>query len=203
MTTQPLSLFQIRTDSEEQLQHEAARALEAKDWQRFIFLRPPEWWLPLLETHAPAMPDAVFWSLLFRIYSSYDTTAWARVHFERLFQDARPGRHAAMSLASHELFDSLPDELPVRRGYAGPHWRGLSWTLSRGVAKFFALRAWERSCDAGTPLRPAIVCGTVSKSDIVTIITAFDEYEIVVSPDHVRARRRRVIRSPQRGYSLY
>jgi hypothetical protein len=196
-------ISQIRTANIFQQRLEVAQAIEEQNWKRFVFLHHPRMWLPLFEKHASQMTDDVYWSLLSLIYCTLDTTAHAHGHFARLFSAARPGRRAAMSPAARELFEALPSDVRIYRGYAGPRGRGLSWTLSRDTANFFAIRAWERSCDEGTPLRPVVVRGMVSKSDISTVITAFDENEVVVEPKRVRAKRWRVIQSPQPTHSFY
>ncbi len=85
----------------------------------------------------------------------------------------------------------LPDPLPIFRGVADPgHWRGLSWTLDRDKAAYFATRFGEDGF---------VVSGTTNKDDVWAYITERREEEIVVSPKMVRDVRLLRAKNPERN----
>lgn len=190
------ALHRIRLCDAVDWEREVVDTRDAQDWERLVFLHGCRDWLHVFETHAADMPDSMYWRLLARLYTAYDTVAWAQSRFRDLFAAHRPARESAMDQAEQALFADLPEDVRVFRGYAGQSSGGLSWTLSKRIAKFFAYRAQERS--AGAHLQPTIMTGTVSKADILCFLASRGEHEVVVDPRKVRGRRRRIL-GPLKG----
>ncbi len=72
------------------------------------------------------------------------------------------------------LYDSLPEEVEVYRG--GTSENGISWTLSRRVATWFATQSMQyRNCD-----NCRVFSKTVKKSDIRAVLLDMDEFEVII-----------------------
>ena len=84
-----------------------------------------------------------------------------------------------------EMYNNLPDEVEVFRGTSifendGDSAAGLSWTIDRGVAEFFAFRGKRHREEDG------IVYGAeVPKFDIVAIIEERGEREVILSDEAI------------------
>lgn len=186
------AMYRINMASEDDLGREVAAARLAGDWDRFVFLHRSREWLDAFEAHAPEMSDAAYWPLLTKIYSTYSTVTWAKNRFLALFHAQRLGREASMCHISQDVFDALPSEVRVYRGFAGGDGLGMSWTLSRRIAKFFAYRAQEWR--GSSTEQPTVMSGVATKTDILTVICSRGEYEVVIDPKRVRRRRHRALR---------
>jgi hypothetical protein len=171
-------------------------ARRSSDWMRFVFLHDPAHWIDVFEQHAAQMDDSTFWRVLRHIYSSLDTTTSHHGRLARLFV-SRPVEVALrIDPADADFFHALPDPMKIYRGYADPHSRGFSWTLSLRIAKFFAYRAQERSGDQHS--RPQVLTGLAQKKDVVTLVRFRNEAEVVIDPKLVTQKQRRSL-GPLRG----
>lgn len=185
------AMNQIKTADPETREQVIAEAQAAGDWNRLVFLHSSRDWLDVFERHANEMPDAEYWPLLVRIYSTYASVSWAQERFLKLLSAPRPNRDLLMDAPSRHMFGSLPAEVRVYRGYAGATPFGISWTFSRRTARFFAYRAQEWG--GGLPHQPAVLRGLALKSDILAIICSCNENEVVIDPRKVRQRQRKVL----------
>jgi hypothetical protein len=84
-----------------------------------------------------------------------------------------------MDQAEQNDLAKLPEPLPIFRGYALPRGtpRGLSWTIDRERAEWFAYRFPAE--------RYLVAEGSVRKKDVLALFYGRDEREIVVFPDKV------------------
>jgi len=110
-----------------------------------------------------------------------------RALFLKLLRSPRAQREALMEPAEQEFLRALPDVLRVYRGFAGLRGEGLSWTLDRDKAIWFANRF-----AAGKPLR--IFSGTCRKADLFAYFNSRHDDEIVIDPKLVTRRRISTIR---------
>ena len=101
----------------------------------------------------------------------------------RMFESA--DRHALMTDDEHKALDILPDAIPVYRGYSETNVRkgmtkrrGLSWTLDKEKAIWFAKR-WSHS-DA------KLLSATASKTDVYIYTNVRGEQELVVNPKKLK-----------------
>ncbi len=67
-------------------------------------------------------------------YSSTNKYAYLDLYLA----DEKLGRRAAMNDAELAVFDALPEIVMLYRGARSEQRQGLSWTLERSVAEFFA-----------------------------------------------------------------
>jgi hypothetical protein len=118
----------------------------------------------------------------------------------RLFKSRRPHRELLMSAADRRELAEMPESLMIYRGYRkGAARSGLSWSLSRDRARFFARdgKAERRALLSGYRVAgvPMIVCGRCRKRDVLAYFNGRDEQEIVIDPRNVSGKRSRLIRS--------
>lgn len=94
-------------------------------------------------------------------------------------------------------FEALPDRVTLYRGISSSSCRpsGLSWTLDRDVAHWFAARF--EHVDEGVVLR-----GTVVRSRILALFQERDESEVVVPPKYVYNRKYEAVDLEARGRRL-
>ena len=101
-----------------------------------------------------------------------------KAEVRRLLTSPRPQRERMMNEAEIAEFASMPDLITVYRGFGKASCRqGWSWTTNRAKAVWFA------DLDG---VKPKVVSGVVSKSDVIAYFTRRDESEIVVDPKRVR-----------------
>jgi uncharacterized protein len=122
------------------------------------------------------------------------------VHSENIWQQeeqwidlwiaARDGGHLERAMDEEERakLDALPEQVTVYRGYQRRgRDEGLSWTLERRQAEWFAWRWWESRSGEKEPdyVGPHVAVGTVRRTDILAYFAGRGEEEIVVLPEDV------------------
>lgn len=85
------------------------------------------------------------------------------------------------------LYDALPDRVEIYRGTSrfendGEGAAGLSWTIDRGVAEFFAFRGRSHAESDGR-----VYVAEVFKEDIIVIIEDRGEREVILSEEGVES----------------
>lgn len=100
-----------------------------------------------------------------------------------------------------DVVRNLPKKLKVFRGYNQDDKRdGLSWTLSKDIAEWFALRGEWNNEPAGSC---RIVEGECSIKNVYAYTNDCNEEEIIISPDRVKKKRECVIEyNPDRMQEL-
>jgi hypothetical protein len=161
-----------------------ATAINERDWETYIFAHERPYRFDAIRTliqdgHAtiddlwPAVADA--WSDSENIHQFADE--WLD-----LWRRPSPRKHEAMSEADRAVWGSLPDILTIYRGVnCSEGWEafdalasGLSWTLDREKAVWFANRGSEK---------PFIAKRTIKKSDCFTYVSDRQEQEVIIDHD--------------------
>ncbi|QOP65837.1 hypothetical protein PBI_MINILON_124 [Mycobacterium phage MiniLon] len=160
-----------------------ADAIKARKWNTAVFLHERPYRLDAFAAIAHNMTDEEYWSLLGRIWTDSENIYENRWEWEDLLTCERPDRHHIMSDEEQELLAMLPEtDIPVYRGYREEGGEdGLSWTLFKARARWFA----KRFHNEGDDTCPRIVSGTVNRDQVIAHFTNRDEMEIVVLPEHV------------------
>lgn len=140
------------------------------------------------------LPDKDYWKCLAETWSNIECSAPHLQTWIRLFESERKCRAALMTKKERAFLRALPQELTLYRGYAkGRVRRGMSWTLSKECANFFARYA--------TGPRRAFLCGhqqggigmrvtgRCDRRDVLALFNEREEQEIVIRPDRVFALR--------------
>lgn len=163
------------------------------EWEQYLRAHGPRTCLDALRRVArdrrfQVEPPELYWRLVEDCWHDAGAFADARTWVE-LLSDPRPGREAIMDEQERALLAALPDELFVYRGVGnGAHIAGLSWTLHRGVAAWFAWTAGMRARRAGLdplPCVPLVVTGRLRRVDVIAYLNGRNEAELVAFPDSV------------------
>jgi len=99
-----------------------------------------------------------------------------------------------MTPYNRRVVTKLPHEVTIYRGFSGDHRDGMSWTLSKRTAEFFAeysANGPRRRFFYGTQQGPVpqIVTGVCKKSDIIAVFSDRKEREVVILPESVKSKR--------------
>lgn len=148
----------------------AARA--SANWESYIWLHERPYRLPAFNAIRSNMSDEDYWRLLRSVLiDSENLWQYKRLPL-RLLRSKRPGRQYLMTDKEHALFDSLPEQFIVYRGHTQRNRLGSSWTLSRGIATWFARRFDD--------IMPHVSRGIARKADVMAVFLGRQELEVVV-----------------------
>lgn len=151
-------------------------AAKEGNWFRFVILHERPYRIEALEMVPRSAED--YWTLV--------RDAWMDTEFPSQMMDNwidildHPDAHQMMDDEERAVFDALPDLITVFRGYEGEGEDGLSWTLSRERAEWFAAR-WQ-----GIHGEPQVVERLVPKTRVVAYLNGRSEQEVIVLPKQER-----------------
>lgn len=164
------------------------KSIEEKRWSTYVFTHErPHRFDALLEItidHADDITPDDFWKVLANCWSDTENMWEMRYSILRLINLGKnkyaSGIKSFMSQEEQNLFDTLPDQLIVYRGHQVRNRLGMSWTLSRCKAHWFAKRFKQKGF---------VAKGIVNKSDILGVLIHRGELEIAVLPEYVTLKR--------------
>jgi len=170
----------------EQIDRRSAEAdtyFEAADYERYLgcIERPhqPEY----LAKDAWLLSDAQYWRLLGTVYAIQKHTIHHRELFNELFRSERREREHLMNEDERRIFERLPDEITVYRGYSDDEYeQGIAWTLQKERAIWYAHS--DRSKDPNEI--PRVIYGKVRKQDVWAYLEGGD---VLLPPEAVRKPR--------------
>jgi hypothetical protein len=133
------------------------------------------------------VPDTAYWQAVAEAWRDSDRQPLSPANWRKLLASERPGREFLMTDDERRDLVALPERVTVYRGVnAWNHLSGLSWTLDRQRAEFFALRL---SGPLGDPSPWSIVTtACVLRHRILTLSNAREEREVLVFPRYVYNR---------------
>lgn len=118
----------------------------------------------------------VFWKTLAGIWTDSENIYQNLDEWRELWETKRPAKPYAMMPKEKARLAALPDTFTVYRGISHPFPdAGLSWTLDKARARWFAERYAHRAKDA------RVRVGTVRKADVHALFLGRNETEIVAS----------------------
>jgi hypothetical protein len=164
-----------------------ARAYAEKDWNTVVYLheRPhrANALYRLAVDHGAEISNEDYWELVGSVWVDSENIYQNEDEWEFLLSSERPGREHMMDEEERAAFAALPDTLTVYRGcHRELNEDGLSWTLDRDRAAWFAKRF-----ASVTGSDPIVHVGEVSKSQVVAHFLGRNEAEIVlIEPEAVR-----------------
>lgn len=162
----------------QQFEHKKAlveKAVQEQQWSRMLGLyeRPWRWWA--LYEHCLEMS----------VQSIAENFAWVWTDSENVYQNVHiivqllniiDDSRLVMNEEDRKTFDAMPDEFTVYRGCTERNAGGMSWTLNREKAEWFANRL----------LQPGDKCkvldAKVKKEHVLFYTNARGEQEIVLEP---------------------
>lgn len=170
-------------------------AVAAQDWRTFVALHERYDRLPALlkvvYVHEVTDPEKV-WPLVGWVWTDNDNVwqfndewreVWSLDDLDNTFVVEQ--QELVMDEEERALLAAMPDTLTVYRGTPKPdlNGEGMSWTLNRDKAVWFAKRFREDGDDV------TVITGTVAKRDVLAYFTGRNEDEIVVFPEYVTVER--------------
>jgi len=147
-------------------------ALIAGAYGRFIFLHERPYRLKAFTAIADKLPDAKYWSLLSSIWTDTEN-GWQNIEqWRELFGSSRPSRNFLMDEDEQFAFDNLSEKFTVFRGcQEGINEDGISWTLKREKAQWFANRFQKDG---------VVLEKVINKQHAVALFIGRNESEVVV-----------------------
>lgn len=165
------------------LLNQIAAAHKRADWGAYVFAHTPQWQFDgLLGAVQNGLDGPAYWGLLTDLWTmrgpGLNEDLWLRLYT----RDVPPGRRAAMNTAELAVFDDLPATVKLYRGARAEQMRGLSWTLERKVAAFFAERVGGVVHTVQLPREALLVYYDRRKeSEALVDLDALSEYRIDVA----------------------
>jgi hypothetical protein len=146
-------------------------ALAEKNFNRVIYLHERPYRLQAFIEIAPRLSDTKYWSILSGIWTDTENKWQNLEQWKELLSANRPDRHYLMDESEVQLLNSLPELVTIYRGCVkGLNEDGLSWTLDKAKAEFFANRFGREGI---------ILEREIPKSDIIAVLTGRGESEVI------------------------
>lgn len=148
-------------------------------WASYINLHERPYRMQAFMQISERLDDDSYWQLMRKTYVHSENISQDLDHWTRAWESGRPGREAnVMTVKEREVFESLPEWVIVYRGFRTEGGEmGLSWTLNRHKAAWFARRFKLSST------RAQIAVVIVHKSSVLAYLDSRGEAEIVLSPN--------------------
>jgi hypothetical protein len=155
----------------EQKKADLEKAIAEKKYSQIIFLHERPYRLEAFTQITKELSDAKYWSLLASVWTDTEN-GWQNLPTWRaLFWSKRPGRENLMDADERFTLANLPETVEIYRGCTNKlNEDGISWTLNRDKAEFFA----NRFSNGGIVLSKFI-----NKSDIIAVFNGRGEAEVI------------------------
>ena len=134
-----------------------------------------------LLTHNHDLSDCEFWEHLASIYMTSDYNKDVLQVLKQIFNTSkRKDIHCMMTQEEQQFLNSLPDEIEIHRGMSISESKkknyGMSWSLSKKVAEFFA---YEYILRINTDEERTVVTQKIPKSEVIAYLNRRQEEEIL------------------------
>lgn len=163
-------------------EEEVRRLVAENDWYSVMLMHTSTSQLDAFQKYARHMDDKNYWRCLELAWTSQEQVWPKRKVFLAYFQSCRPGREHLMSASERRTLLKMPNTFRIYRGFIGRKGAGLSWTVDRSKAEWFA-RRFSVLAHLGVPW---VLEGTVRKKDVLAYFNGRKEKEVVVDPSLVR-----------------
>jgi hypothetical protein len=169
----------------EQKGREIEKAVKAQKWYEVVFFHEKIFLDDAFREYENHFDDPSYWLILGRIWTQQEQLWPNRKWFLQVFKSPRPKRDHLMSPEEHDVLEALPDMFQIYRGFIGNRGEGLSWSLDRAKAEWFA-RRFSILTELG---QPQLMVGVIKKKDVLAYFDGREEKEIVVDPAKVRSMK--------------
>ena len=153
------------------------RAETGGDWKLYVDLHERPYRLDALLSATkkdPKIKPSEFWALVGYVWQDSENIRQNLGKWKRLWGRPIDARQACMSAEDERVFNSLPERIEVWRGTSHKRYiDGLSWTLDRETAIWFARRFCSK------PRIPLVAKGIVKNGDVLAYFGERNEREIV------------------------
>ena len=143
--------------------------------------------------------DRDFWECLCMAWMTCESVTINKPVWLSLMSGQRPGKEKwLMTKEEVSFLATLPDTVTVYRGCPVNKTNGLSWTLSRETAIWFANRFNFKKKEKPFDQDCCLIEGTVMKKHILAYLDGRNESEIVCDSRYVRGKKQEVVAPPRR-----
>lgn len=166
------------------VRQEVQNAWKENKAERFVFLHERPYRLEAMRKWNEFHPDKTFgitnkksqdfryWNLVKKVWMDSENIYQHLPEWIDVWNSGRPGRELVMQCRERTKFKKLPDQVSLFRGVNDLGTvNGLSWTLRRETADWFA-RRWARKT-------ARIISGTVPREKIIAVFIDRKEDEVV------------------------
>ena len=155
----------------EQKRNAVEKATGDKNYKQFVWLFERPYRVEAFIKIADKLSDTDYWKLLSDIWVDTENQHAYIKEWKKLLGSKRSNRHYMMVEEEDNILRSLADEVSIYRGcQEGLNEDGLSWTLDKSKAKFFANRFGKKGI---------ILERKIPKSDIVAVLLSRGESEVI------------------------
>lgn len=182
----------ILAKCEAEFQEKRSALLLAGDFERYLLsFGSHERFAAFRKIHRK-LTDADFWRLLGDVWTAAEVIEPDKRVWLSLFQSTRPQRELLMTDTERATLAALPQTLEIWRGCGhADGWRGMSWTLDKVKATWFAneyagggRRQLLARDFVGT--EPHFFKAHCQKADVIAYFNERDESEIVINPSRLK-----------------
>ena len=155
----------------EQKRNAVEKATGDKNYKQFVWLFERPYRVEAFIKIADKLSDTDYWRLLSDVWIDTENQYAYINAWKKLLASKRSNRHYMMTEEEDNTLRSLPAKVTIYRGcQKGINEDGLSWTLDKSKAEFFANRFGKKGI---------ILERTVSKNDIVAVLLGRGESEVI------------------------
>ena len=147
------------------------KAIAEKNFNQIIYLHERPYRLQAFISIAEELSDSKYWSILSGIWTDTENQWQNLEQWTELLSANRSSRHYLMDESEVQLLNSLPEFVKIYRGCVkGLNEDGLSWTLDKAKAEFFANRFSKEGI---------ILEREIPKSEIIAVLLGRGESEVI------------------------
>ena len=147
------------------------KALLNKKYDSYVWLHERPYRIEAFQEIKHLLSDTAYWKLLADIWTDTENQWQNYEEWKELIGSERGSRHYLMDEEDDQILRSLPDEVTIYRGcQKGINENGLSWTLDKSKAEFFAKRLGKDGI---------VLEKKISKLDIIAVFTGRNEAEVI------------------------
>lgn len=153
-------------------EQEVALALHNKDYSRYLFLHERPYRANALNEILHVIPKEKYWDLVHSVYIDTENYYENKKFWDMVFT-------STFDVPEKYKLQTEEKEVLVYRGFSekGAE-RGISWTLDKEVAMWFANR-WNQK-------QPGVAVAKVDRSQIVCYYEGRSEKEVILNPEFVK-----------------
>ena len=157
---------------------EIERVLLKQDYKTYVWLHERPYRLTAFEEISNKLTDTNYWKFVSSIWTDTENSYADYKKWRSLFSSKRSSKHYLMNEKEDQLLRSLPDEVVIYRGcQKNLNENGLSWSLDKSTAEFFANRFNQKGI---------ILEKKISKKDIIAVFTGRGEAEVIFNDTSIK-----------------
>lgn len=157
----------------------AEKALAEKNWMQWVGLHERPYRLTaLMEVEDQIESEEDFWPIARWVWCDSENLHEMESIWIEIFKD-RPHTDLMMDVEDKDTFDALEDQVTIFRGFNSfDRESGLSWTLDREKAEWFAHRRTRPGL-----INPHVATATIERDSIIAYLGFRGESEVIALPE--------------------